>query len=731
MANVTNVTKHFPTAKEGFSTTTSSTVASGATTVPLTSVTGLTDGDTVALTIEPDTASEQVFTGVVDTSGSQITGVKWTEGINATHTAGSTVVDYVSATHMSMLTKGLLVSHNQDGSSKAVFDVTSPTYGATGDGVTDDSTAIQAAVDAAIAAGGGVVHFPSGLDYLIGTGISIDPSTLTSPLQLAAYGSKFSYSGASDAFTILTNIAVSDVQHAERSVHMEGFHIVASGSAGSANSAIHNKSTFFTLRNSVIEDFTTTTSQQASIIMDASFHYWVEECHIENVDIKNTGNGICFISQDDSGGTSASAANNSFTNVHIWLTQAGGKGVYGVGLGASTLVQVARSVFSNIIIHLVNVANLIAFDLTSCYMEGTVFLAPGVDVFGTASSSTGWDYDFPEVLTVLGPTFFPLANVTTKFNGTGKYFITGGNYPSTLSSTAGGDLAAPSLNMAGSINDEDGNEILDIAKTTSAVNHLRITNSATANWPTLSATGTDTHVGMYLFPKGSSGQVILADHNVNEVLEMNVGTASAVNHVAITNAATGNDPVITAKGGDTNIDLNLTGKGTGVVQAGGVAVATISGTQTLTNKTIDADNNTITVDQEFWFEPRYTSGNFAAYGDYTTYAIGTTSSARFSFAIPAGFSSLTAIEVIVIPDASETIQYDVLTDYAAVGQAHTTHSGSITNGTLGVTANQIAAVDISSTVSSLAAGDLVGIDFQSDTDFIYVLGLRVKMRVIV
>jgi hypothetical protein len=119
MPTVSSVTKFFPSAKEGFTTTLASTIGSGAATVPLNSITGYTNGDTVVMVIEPSNATnKQAFTGVVDTAGVQLTGVVWTEGTNTTHTTGSTVVDYVTATHMAMVTKGLLVSHNQDGTLK-------------------------------------------------------------------------------------------------------------------------------------------------------------------------------------------------------------------------------------------------------------------------------------------------------------------------------------------------------------------------------------------------------------------------------------------------------------------------------------------------------------------------------------------------------------------------------------------------------------------------------------
>lgn len=54
------------------------------------------------------------------------------------------------------------------------------------------------------------------------------------------------------------------------------------------------------------------------------------------------------------------------------------------------------------------------------------------------------------------------------------------------------------------------------------------------------------------------------DTNGNELLKV-TATASAVNELTLANAATGNAPVLSATGGDTNVDITLTPKGTGVV----------------------------------------------------------------------------------------------------------------------------------------------------------------------
>lgn len=80
----------------------------------------------------------------------------------------------------------------------------------------------------------------------------------------------------------------------------------------------------------------------------------------------------------------------------------------------------------------------------------------------------------------------------------------------------------------------------------------------------------------------------ILDTNGNELITFPSAVLSAVNELTISNSTTGNGVSISTTGGDTNIDLLLVAKGSGVVKADGIEVATISGSQTLTNKTIDS-----------------------------------------------------------------------------------------------------------------------------------------------
>lgn len=66
-----------------------------------------------------------------------------------------------------------------------VFNVKNAAYGAKGDGATNDSAAIQAAIDAAAAASGGTVFFPEG-SYIVNTGLTVS----TALIRLVGVGAR-------------------------------------------------------------------------------------------------------------------------------------------------------------------------------------------------------------------------------------------------------------------------------------------------------------------------------------------------------------------------------------------------------------------------------------------------------------------------------------------------------------------------------------------------------------
>jgi len=64
-----------------------------------------------------------------------------------------------------------------------------------------------------------------------------------------------------------------------------------------------------------------------------------------------------------------------------------------------------------------------------------------------------------------------------------------------------------------SLNDTNGNEVFGITATGSAVNELTIANAATGANPVISATGSDTNIGITLTPKGT-GNAVLTSGNL-------------------------------------------------------------------------------------------------------------------------------------------------------------------------------------------------------------------------
>ncbi len=155
------------------------------------------------------------------------------------------------------------------------------------------------------------------------------------------------------------------------------------------------------------------------------------------------------------------------------------------------------------------------------------------------------------------------------------------------------------------IYDPNGNEIIIASYVTSAVNEVTISNAATGDSPSVLATGGDTNINFTVKGKGTGGIDIgtkIIDTNKNEMLTM-TAVASAVNYFDITNSATAVTPTISAVGDDTNIGINITPKGTGVIKLGlikhptavGTAgqYVTLSGTDTLQFTTLPVTTGSI------------------------------------------------------------------------------------------------------------------------------------------
>jgi hypothetical protein len=85
---------------------------------------------------------------------------------------------------------------------------------------------------------------------------------------------------------------------------------------------------------------------------------------------------------------------------------------------------------------------------------------------------------------------------------------------------------------------------------------------------------------------GGSSRAIEVRRGANTIFDVDITTATAVNGVGVLGSATGVGATLQTLGADTNIDLLLVAKGSGVVKADGVEVVTLTGTQTLTNKTL-------------------------------------------------------------------------------------------------------------------------------------------------
>jgi len=99
---------------------------------------------------------------------------------------------------------------------------------------------------------------------------------------------------------------------------------------------------------------------------------------------------------------------------------------------------------------------------------------------------------------------------------------------------------------------------------------------------------------------------------------------------------------------------------------------------------------------------------------------------NYKFCVPMDFKTLTTASISIIPDATETIQWDMDVSVAAIGEDKANDTRQALNQTLSTTVDVLNEIDISGQLTGLSPTDWVGVKLSSDTSDIRCLALRIK-----
>jgi len=129
-----------------------------------------------------------------------------------------------------------------------------------------------------------------------------------------------------------------------------------------------------------------------------------------------------------------------------------------------------------------------------------------------------------------------------------------------------------------------------VSHTASAVNYVQVTGSTTGNSAIISTQGSDSAVSLQIQAKSGGVIRFVTGNGTSDAFR--IGSASSTaNYMQALAGVAGAPPVLSSQGTDTNIDLTLTPKNTGVTRAGGSALSAENGL--ILNKTTVATNATV------------------------------------------------------------------------------------------------------------------------------------------
>ncbi len=224
----------------------------------------------------------------------------------------------------------------------------------------------------------------------------------------------------------------------------------------------------------------------------------------------------------------------------------------------------------------------------------------------------------------------------------------------------------------------------------------------------------------------------------NKTIDGDLNTVQDLPYTAIKSTArTGLDvKIVTGTAGDTDelVKWNVDGD----VVSTDVSITTTAPTVASLDTTIPTSQAvyeaiTASLETKSIFIPvasSYSSVALGVTGNYVTRVLTDTGSVYFTFKVPDNYTSFTSMKMYMIPDTTETIQWDITAYQAASGETYTTLTAVDSNVTLGVTINLLtkanigASTNMATFLAGLQAGDTCTIFFESDTDNIIVVGLE-------
>ena len=178
--------------------------------------------------------------------------------------------------------------------------------------------------------------------------------------------------------------------------------------------------------------------------------------------------------------------------------------------------------------------------------------------------SLGQNLDFYTPNNTSIPSFRILDNQSA---GTGQFIsVRASSTIPLLLSSAALNISSTSTNNVSIFTNANSQEQFRVSHTASAVNYVQVTGAATGASPTISSQGSDASVNLTLNAKNSGSSVLFQVNGLNAFQVS--GTGSLANRLRANGALAGAAPVLDAVGSDTNIDLSLTPKGTGNVRFG-------------------------------------------------------------------------------------------------------------------------------------------------------------------